>query len=146
MPAHSSVGAGFAGNQRWLVKHKEMSDISVQSPCFEQLDVVNSGKDGIEYTFATAELVAALRKANSDPKKFIRCLVEEVFKDEPHIMGLAVDQRIESVDKINFLRKCFLKFFDVPTNLHEDMRKRAKASLNSRARRASKVQRDVGEG
>lgn len=102
--------------------------------------------DGIEYTFATAELVAALRKANSDPKKFIRCLEEEVFKDEPHIMDIAVDQRHDSVDKMDFLRKCLFKFFDVPTNLREDMWKRAKASLNSRARRARKAQRDVGEG
>ncbi|VDO93743.1 unnamed protein product [Heligmosomoides polygyrus] len=94
---------------------------------------------------ANVDLVAALRKANSDPKKFIRCLEGDVFKDEPHVTDIAVDQHHDSVGEMDFLRKCLFKFLDVATNLREDMWKRAKASLNSRARRARKAQRDVGE-
>ncbi|WKY16821.1 hypothetical protein Q1695_001437 [Nippostrongylus brasiliensis] len=90
--------------------------------------------------FASAGTVANLRKANEKSMKFVRLLDDKVFRDRKHEQQLKVDER--SVDRVNFIKECLFKFYDVPVVHREDLWKRAKSTLNEKARRLRKTLRD----
>ncbi|WKY09985.1 hypothetical protein Q1695_002380 [Nippostrongylus brasiliensis] len=114
----------------------------VNAELLRRIPAPHGEKGSLVYTYATAETVSALRSAHKDSMKFVRMLETEVFKDEPSELVHKVDDR-KSIDRMNFLQECLYKYFNVPLGLRAEVWGRAKASLNSKARRLRKSLRDI---
>ncbi|WKY05424.1 hypothetical protein Q1695_005994 [Nippostrongylus brasiliensis] len=122
-------------------KKEELRAERIEKMLAEVLNRLPAPSQGqIDFRFASAGTVANLRKANEKSMKFVRLLDDEVFRDRKHEKQLKVDER--SVDRINFIKECLFKIYDVPVMHREDLWKRAKSTLNEKARRLRKTLRD----
>ncbi|WKX94620.1 hypothetical protein Q1695_011695 [Nippostrongylus brasiliensis] len=103
-------------------------------------------QDGrLEFHYATAAKVTELRTAIEEPIKFMRLLEKEVFKDSRDKLLQTIDER-KSVDRIKFLQASLYKFYNVPHTLRDALWRRVKSSLNSKARKRRRDQRNqVGQ-
>ncbi|VDL80382.1 unnamed protein product [Nippostrongylus brasiliensis] len=136
--AHSTETVGrihrlVANNEQRLIRLERMlTGIDQRLPAVQ---------GDLEFRYATAESVASLRKTHMNPLNFARHLETEVFKDCADELGQRLDER-HSRERVNFIRECVYKFYNVPAVLRDDMWRGVKAALNARARKVRKNKND----
>nr|CDJ86134.1 unnamed protein product [Haemonchus contortus] len=89
----------------------------------------------ISYDYVCEKDVAKLRELKGHNRNlFVLELEKIVFGDEPAELEKFLDDRNRSKDRINFIKQCLFKYYDVPQGLRDDVWKKAKDALNSRVR------------
>ncbi|VDO90867.1 unnamed protein product [Heligmosomoides polygyrus] len=82
------------------------------------------------------ERVAKIRKVRGDDmKKFALDLERELYAGEPEELAKNVDKRVESVDKVEFIKECVFMFYGVHDSAKRTTRAAIKNTLNSRIRK-----------
>ncbi|ETN82050.1 hypothetical protein NECAME_08203 [Necator americanus] len=88
------------------------------------------------YSFVPYEKVQSVFHENrASPVRFALALEPLVYAAEPWEMQIPVNKRIRSAAKVEFIRNCVFRHFNVPNELQEDIWKNVRVSLNCRARR-----------
>ncbi|KAK6732284.1 hypothetical protein RB195_016585 [Necator americanus] len=88
------------------------------------------------YSFVPYEKVQSVFHENREsPVRFALALEPLVYAAEPWEMQIPVNKRIRSAAKVEFIRNCVFRHFNVPNELQEDIWKNVRVSLNCRARR-----------
>ncbi|EYC19922.1 hypothetical protein Y032_0023g782 [Ancylostoma ceylanicum] len=96
---------------------------------------VNRG-DEIQYTYASKEFVEALRSHRvGNISQFALDLEKEVYKGDTTDLFLQVEKRMGSVEKVDFIKQCIYKYYQVEVESRASVWRSAKTALNARARR-----------
>ncbi|KHJ88493.1 hypothetical protein OESDEN_11711 [Oesophagostomum dentatum] len=98
----------------------------------------------IEFNFVRQEEVDRIRKQKGSNKNlFALALEQKVYADLQSDLLLPVDERT-STDRVQFIKDCVFKYYQVPQNHQLDVWRSVRESLNSRTRRERKALRDSG--
>ncbi|KAK5977281.1 hypothetical protein GCK32_005007 [Trichostrongylus colubriformis] len=96
----------------------------------------------IDYKFVSYEEVMQLYDTYStNPRAFVRALEILTYKDQIHELSTAVNKRLFSVNRVEFIRKCLFRHFAVPRNLQDDVWRSVRHSLDMRGARLRQMMR-----
>ncbi|KAK5979553.1 hypothetical protein GCK32_007787 [Trichostrongylus colubriformis] len=127
-----------------------LSSLAERSLRSEQMDrevlrrlPAKPAEGNIDYVYASAKEVAELRVLKESNKNhFVLAMEKLVYRDDPREMELPVDSRELTKDRVIFINRCLLKYYNVPESASEEVWRKAKDALNSRVRRLRKTVRE----
>ncbi|VDO24883.1 unnamed protein product [Haemonchus placei] len=90
----------------------------------------------LNYTFVPYEEVVRLHEAYpTNPRAFVRALEVLTYQDQVYELQTAVNKRLFTLDRVEFIRKCLFRHYAVPPHLQEDVWRSVRASLDNRSLR-----------
>ncbi|KHJ79256.1 hypothetical protein OESDEN_21101 [Oesophagostomum dentatum] len=88
------------------------------------------------YTFVPYEKVQAIYIENqTNPSRFAAALEPLVYIDEPWEMQIPINQRVNSRARVEFIKNCVFRHFNVLPQLQETVWKSIRNDLDRKARR-----------
>lgn len=102
----------------------------------------NEVKQGPNYYFLPKQDVANIRALRGDDiKKFALDLEKAVYADQPSELLLALEERRDTSERVQFIRECVAKFYNINEKAERAVWETVRNSLNSRVRRNKALQR-----
>ncbi|XGW12723.1 hypothetical protein V3C99_013408 [Haemonchus contortus] len=89
-----------------------------------------------DYKFVPYGEVVELHEAYpTNPRAFVRALEVLTYHDQFYELQKAVNKRLFTLDRVEFIRKCLFRHYAVPPHLQEDVWRSVRTSLDRRSHR-----------